>query len=308
MKTSKIMKTSKTKSVRAALSSFILICLLSGCADPFYGNDQTLVWGYWDRLWTPMSGIELYELKLDNPKYDMLEEGYEIMFGAALGDVHFYDSFIFMDMSAYSTPMNKEYRKDAVFVSKKSEDFHKLCEKHNDFPENNPFNAAFFTLSGLVNYEMNMYHFYKDFERLEIQSDKDFDEKHPAGTSLLDIVHYGTNSPSRLLDNGYQTKFEKDALNGENYPFVKGTFVFSEYWSFINIWKKGSDVQNNDLKILSSYYIAFDQLPSVPGPHNIIITMTDEDGKQYKFEKTLTFDKLPRYDEWVSKYLGAEAL
>ncbi len=301
------MRSHITKIIRSALSSTLVICFLSSCADPFRGNDVSLVWSYWDRLWTPMSGIEVYESKLNNSKFDAVEEDYQILFGAALGDVHFYDSFIFMDLSTYSTPINKEYRKGAAFVSKKSGAFRKLCEKHNDLPENNPFNTAFFMLSSPVSYEMNMYHFYKDFVKLEIQSDKDFDGKHPAGTSLLDIVHYATNSPSRLLDNGYQTKFEKDALNEENYPFAEGTFVFTKNWSFINIWKKGSDVLNSDLKILSSYYIAFDQLPAVPGPHNIIITMTDEDGKIYKFEKTLTFDKLPRYDDWVSKYLKTEA-
>ncbi len=290
------MKTNKSTFLLPILMAF----LLSGCADPFSG-ELPLVWEYWDRLWTPMSGLELSEHhNTDDPEKvgDM-----QILFGAAVGDVHFYDSFIFMDMSPYSTPQNKDYINNVTFIGKKSERFWDLCKKHNDYPENNRFKQSFFSLPG-GSYEMGMYHFYKDFEKLEIYCNEDFDERHPAGTSLLDIVHYATNSPSRLLDSGYKTKFDKDALNEENYPFAKGTFhLFDSNWSFINIWKKGDNVQSSDLKILSSFYIAFDKLPTVSGPKDIIITMIAEDGEAYRFEKNLTFERLPYYDEWNRRYI-----
>ncbi|MBO4535850.1 MAG: hypothetical protein J5702_01445, partial [Bacteroidales bacterium] len=61
---------------------------------------------------------------------------------------------------------------------------------------------------------------------------------------------------------------------------------------WFNVYKRATDVKQDDLSIINFLYLSFDKLPEPVGPRNIKVRLTADDGKVYDFETVLTFQKI----------------
>ena len=266
------------------LSLVFMVMTISGCVDIF-DDVETLVYGYTDMTWRLRTKATERIGTLD-----LLYASNKIMGNNEWEDV---DHIIFFDMASVGCS-------GTLFSSTSNEEvFYSLCNKHGD-TEKSPVGC----FRQISKSERTFYYFYKDFSALEVTSEEDFDSDHPAGSSLLDIIHYATDTPFRVLRNNYQTKFEDNSLTilapldsmylAEYYGGVP------VYWQYFNTFKKGTDVKPEDMTILGDFYISFDKLPDVIAPKHIRIRMTADDGDVFNFETILTFDKVKTADDVVS--------
>lgn len=170
------------------------------------------------------------------------------------------------------------------------EEEHKtLSKKHGD--KGTPFGALFTQIG-----EIGLDHtFYKDLDYFQVTCTEDFDPQHPAGSSLLDIIHFANNSVSRVLKNDFQVWFDDQSL----WLFYQD---FLEYLTLpphdvpkeqlFNNYKYGTEVLKEDLSMLSDFYLYFEKFPEPAGPRTIQIRLTAEDGIVYEYETVLTFEKV----------------
>ena len=253
----------------------LTMIMTASCVDPV-GRSKYLVMAYTDAPWT-------LHTKADCSKGKALPD--LAWMSEAMSGYSDIDQSIYMDLSAaiFSGQEHHIYRAGS--------DVHRqLSEKHNDIPPS-PLHGF-----GTVAREMAGGHYFvKDFVSLEVTSDQDFDEQHPAGTSLLDILHFGTNTPYRVLRNNYQWKFDTDVLIVDIVP--DGVVAPAEFEAFrkkqlFNTYKCGKDVRPEDMTILGFHVLSFDKLPEPVGPRNIHIRMTADDGTVYEFDTVLTFEKV----------------
>lgn len=98
----------------------------------------------------------------------------------------------FLELRAYPAEYDSSYRR--TWYNRNSDIGKMLSEKHNDI--SSPIGAV-----------IGKYAYVKDFESIELYSDKDFDDAHPTGTSLLDLVVVQDYSPYRYIQNGYKGFF-----------------------------------------------------------------------------------------------------
>lgn len=258
------------------LSLAFAVMIVSGCVDIF-DKTETLVYCYTDMPWSlrtkattePVGSMDLYYMS-DH-----------IMGSNEWEDV---DHIILFDLASkggsgtlFSASANKE-----VFSS--------LCKKHGD-TKKSPVGC----FRQITKSDPSLVHFYKDFTSIEVTSEEDFDSDHPAGSSLLDLIHYATDTPFRVLKNNYQIEFKDNSLI---YRVTDNKYL-SEYYGdapvycqLFNTFKKGTDVNPEDLTILGNFYISFDKLPDVIAPKHIMIKMTADDGEVYDFETILTFEEV----------------
>lgn len=255
------------------LSLFAMI-MTASCVDPV-GRSEYLVMTYIDAPWIVMTKEQVSG---NAHRLSGLMRFSEAMSGYS--DI---DQSIYMALSdAVAETNGQEYHT----YSAGSDVHRQLSEKHNDIPPS-PLRGF-----GTVAEEWG-YYFVKDFVSLEVTSDQDFDAQHPAGTSLLDVLHFGTNTPYRVLRNNYQWKFDTDVLivditEGVDVPEA---FPFRKKQLF-NTYKCGKDVRPEDMTILGFHVLSFDKLPDPVGPRNIQIRMTADDGTVYDFSTVLTFQKV----------------
>ena len=251
------------------------LLLLSGCVDLF-DETETLVYGYTDQPWAIRTKATTEKAN----DWDM-----KFMSVAISGDEwKDIDHLIYMDLASHG-------RNGVIYSAQSNVDaFKQFCEKHGD-TKKSPIGS----FRQITQSDACIYHFFKDFTTLEVTSDQDFDAAHPAGSSLLDIIHYATDSPYRVLRNNYQTVFSDNALTVE----VTDDKYLSEFYGegpfyrqLFNIFKQASDLQPGDLSILGNIYLSFNKLPDSIGPRNIKIKMTADDGTVYDFETVLTFAKI----------------
>lgn len=151
--------------------------------------------------------------------------------------------------------------------------YQQLSEKHKD-QKNPPFQ-----LSSITQYLPSYPFSILDFVSLEVYADEDFDAAHPAGSSLLDLLHYATTTPYRILNNNYQAYFNTDAL-------------FKEQVQLFNTYKLGTSVTASDMTIVNFMFLSFDKLPDPLAPKHIRIRLTADDGTRYDFETLLSFQTL----------------
>ena len=266
--------------MKKIIISPLFFCVISlfatiSCADIF-DHSETLVYGYTDMPWS-------LRTKATEPagSMDMYYMSVAITGNSEWRDV---DHLIYMDLASKG-------RFGTVYTAlENAETFTLLCQKHGDTQISPVGSFRQITWSDAC-----IYHFFKDFTTLEVTSDQDFDAAHPAGSSLLDIIHYATDSPYRVLRNNYQTVFSDNALTVE----VTDDKYLSEFYGegpfyrqLFNTFKQASDLQPGDLSILGNIYLSFDKLPDIIGPRNIKIKMTADDGTVCDFETVLTFAKV----------------
>ena len=143
-----------------------------------------------------------------------------------------------------------------------------------------------------------------DFRAVDISSDADFDDAHPAGASLGDITRFISISPFKHIESGY-----RDTLDWKKLP-AYGEFV--GYWSFLApkgyydpcggqnyfpVDRRVSELTRADLSILGRgehktigwerpgvcplAVVKFLKEPTASKAHNITVRFTDVHGRDY---------------------------
>ncbi len=143
-----------------------------------------------------------------------------------------------------------------------------------------------------------------DFRAVEISSDADFDDAHPAGASLGDITRFISISPFRYIESGY-----RDTLDWKKLPAYR---EFVGYWSFLApkgyydpcggqnyfpVDRRVSELTRADLSILGRgehktigwerpgvyplAVIKFLEEPTLSKEHNITVRFTGINGRDY---------------------------
>ena len=149
-----------------------------------------------------------------------------------------------------------------------------LCAKHNDLNYNRSTRVP-----GSGNYPgrfAEYYHsaYWKDFVGINVVSDNDFDEAHPAGTSLNDVM----GCVCRTL-----------------WPYVKGGYVHVEGETYdedcCTIYLPTlTDLPEDVFCLVNDLNIFFTFVPeSAMGTHNLTITLTADDGTIYELLTTAEY-------------------
>jgi hypothetical protein len=146
-----------------------------------------------------------------------------------------------------------------------------LCEKHGDMT----FLRDFFIRDGFGPHSTDAIGV--DFLSIDITSDSPFDEEHPAGVSLGDIVKLSSYSLKPYIDSGYTY------IN--NYGYHRNYHSFDKYFS---------ELTSDDLMLLGrSAYIGdleFDGEPTLSKTHTFTVTMTADDGRVFTASIEMTFE------------------
>ena len=162
-----------------------------------------------------------------------------------------------------------------------------LCILHNDLNYNKKRGYIVSTDWG-CNYKGT-------FTEISVISDKDFDEKHPAGSSLNDIVRFLSTSPKKFIDSNYKSYY--DWIN--NYP---GNFnLENTVRDFINVrWedqpcyhpidKNLSEITISDLALVEWFVIIFEKQPDKEKEHEITVTIKEGDGRVFTPNITMVFE------------------
>lgn len=164
------------------------------------------------------------------------------------------------------------------------ENYNKLCKKHNDYGYKHKVTV--------IDESIIMSNIYVDFDpvRIEIISDCDFDEAHPAGSSLSDIFYFRSFTP---------------------YPFIKREYTGEKY-TLIN--KRLDQLTAEELilslhfeKVFDSTYemrqllgdnlrpqiiLQHQNFPIDKQEHNLTITLTDSNGNGYTYTSAVIFKEV----------------
>lgn len=112
--------------------------------------------------------------------------------------------------------------------------------------------------------------FADNFLSVHLTSDRDWDDGHPAGTCLDNLVLWGVSTYSEFIRSGYQDY--TDTYTAEDGVLFYGVVL--------------SDVQPRHLEMISdengsftSPRIWFLSAPAVEGPHTLTLTITTTEGK-----------------------------
>lgn len=111
---------------------------------------------------------------------------------------------------------------------------------------------------------------------ITVISDKDFDEKHPAGTPLDDIVFFSAGTPYPFIKSGYKKWYERiDSHFDGGYTIIEGTL---------------SELNPEDLVLLNTEHMYID-FPLVPKEkeHNITVKILFKNGKVLSASKKSLF-------------------
>ncbi|MDR2894509.1 MAG: hypothetical protein LBU97_03505 [Alistipes sp.] len=110
-----------------------------------------------------------------------------------------------------------------------------------------------------------------DFISVEVVSDAHFDETHPVGESLGNVVMFKSGSCKPYIDRGYM---------GEKYIPIEMPVSELEPENLILLGN-----QFNDIALLE-----FDREPTLSKMHNITVTMTADDGRVFSDTIEVVFE------------------
>jgi hypothetical protein len=144
-----------------------------------------------------------------------------------------------------------------------------LCEKNNDMT----YLRDFVIFDGYRPFQTSCIGV--DFLSIDITSDSPFDEEHPAGVSLGDIVTFSSSSLKPYIDSGYT--FTRD--NGSVYHSIR---------------KHLNELSQEDLILLGQPphigILLFDSEPTLSKTHTFTVTMTADDGRVFSDSIEMTFE------------------
>jgi len=177
--------------------------------------------------------------------------------------------------------------------------YDRLCEKHNDMSYNRKI-----TIRGANPTPPNEF-LYADLLSIEVSSDNDFDDIHPAGTSLNDLVMFLAVSPKKYIDSGYKNIYNWKKGNHEP---ATDRYFYSYYDQFADtdknvpyhpVEKMVSDLNTEDLILLGNgvysvdwilFLLRFNTLPTENKTHNITVTLTTDEGEVFSDTINMVFE------------------
>lgn len=145
----------------------------------------------------------------------------------------------------------------------------------------------------------------KDFTAIEVVSDADFDERHPAGSRLDDLMLFCSASPWRFIRSGYSEQADWSVSDipqaiyhyyGTVEPYDTKNIPY-----YHPVYGKASEMGADDLTLLGGDdggagrmgligVMTFLKEPAVGGEHNITVTLVAADGERYSASVRVTFD------------------
>lgn len=138
----------------------------------------------------------------------------------------------------------------------------------------------------------------EDFDSIKVTSDKDYDEKHPAGESLNDLCRFVAFSPYKFICSGYKDyyNYSKDNVS-KTLAKLAGYLGISEGQKLTchPIDKMLSDVTAEDLILLGYdnpyplFWLHFERKPIVLGEHLVTVEVRTDEGKIYTATITMNF-------------------
>ncbi|MDR2891206.1 MAG: hypothetical protein LBV18_06400 [Alistipes sp.] len=177
-------------------------------------------------------------------------------------------------------------------AGEKKEIYDALCEKYGDMS---------FEREDLTNHVISFQA--ESFVSVEIVSDEDFDEAHPKGSSLNDLILFDSASSKPYIDSGYE---KCDWGNDDVFVFGFG----GPRRPYYPVRKKVSELMKDDLELLfagsSCLYLGdgipkfgqcsafgffhFEKSPTLSKVHNVTVTMTADDGRVFSDTVQMTFE------------------
>lgn len=175
-----------------------------------------------------------------------------------------------------------EYIGSYYDTGEKKEAYDAVCEKYGDMTYNR----------SVVLYTTSLFNTYQDpsFVSVDIFSDSDFDEQHPAGSSLAGIVNFFSCSAKPYIDSGYVKydwgyEFNDARLQGMQpyYPVdKKASELTADDLTLLGIPKQGAYLGNGSFQ--------FESFPTLSKTHIFTIVFTDENGKEISGNVEMEFE------------------
>lgn len=177
------------------------------------------------------------------------------------------------------------------------EKYNDLCRKHNDTNYNKYRSFMKRLPSESVTYNDC------DFTAIEITSDADYDEAHPAGTDLSDVVRFMSYSPYPYIMSGYKKYFHYDSSAQSEafnrlmpYLFDTKHFLSETDATCYPIDKMVEDLVPEDLILLGQDHhwfigmLYFEKLPAEAGEHAITVKMHVDNGTIFSDTIKMSFN------------------
>jgi hypothetical protein len=158
----------------------------------------------------------------------------------------------------------------------KKEIYDSFCEKYGDMTYNR---GDYVYLSESHTFQMY------SFVSVDIVSDADFDQAHPKGTSLADLIIFQATSSKPFVDSGYKMYESVWEVDGRTYTHP-----------YYPIHKRVSELTAYDFMMLygigyhSETWLNFEALPTLSKEHIFTVTFTDERGETFSDSVKMTFE------------------
>lgn len=175
---------------------------------------------------------------------------------------------------------------------KDKEKYDQLCNKHNDVK----YNTRRQFLNGTFDESSAPYSEY-DFEEITVTSDMDFDDAHPAGSNLADIVRFMSKSPYKYIQSNYSSFYRYDESSLSEAFVDKMINVYCGSWKNdpqnpnYPIDKLVKDLTAEDLILLPYSFgmLHFEKAPDTVPEHTVTVSMKTDSGIEFTNSIKMTF-------------------
>ena len=166
--------------------------------------------------------------------------------------------------------------------------YDQLCIKHNDIS----YNQYHVFMGKPPRDEETVAYFACDFTEITVTADKDFDETHPAGTDLSDIVRFMSWSPYKYILSGYSKYYHYDKSDVSTaFDSMMRRYINNKYFDketdaeCYPIDKLIRDLTADDLILVGHGapgflgMLYFDKLPTGEGEYEVVVTIRTDDNR-----------------------------
>ncbi len=250
--------------------TYIILALLISCyrrmhdVPPVFANTDHFVHGYWI----------FDDIDIDVKIHASIQDGYN-------------------PPCLRIKPSESAYLVSYLSTGDQLEEYYALCRRYNDFGYD-PFGGYKPRDYVFVNRPLHVFSSI-DFVSIDIVSNMDFDETHPAGTSLADITMLSTFWGRPILDGNTSPDIIKfEPYNGA--AFANWTYGYRRYKRLDALTPYELSVigMQSSLSTTDEYYedhyredfcigaITFAKAPTQGFEHTFTVTLTAVDGREFK--------------------------